>query len=878
MEFVEGIKYLLGANITFVSEHFLEELETLSEKTRHAAAQCRAFSMLRNALFATPMSETSLAVRFQSIADWQTVVDTYLGYLSIDLEEPEGLPISEATDTKYIVKHELGNVRTRLDKLIEASRVVSWVNEDSSEIPADTQEAVKQLAKNLDDTRNQISQRDLSEGSKSREISIRDSALKEIDGELFIEDESAFHNDLACLSIYLCEQFLKDEFFLGSNKVMNLIEINFFASAPDMALYKYYHSHAKKESFVCQVYVPRHAKFFKFMRNWRQKFFSNDRVFINFLNMGVSEYKAAVITFLEFDKLRGLIAEDGTPLVAPSPAKEPAPAKSKKTTKKKITEDKTAEEKPAESVIGDKPVEEEADRKEVAEEVTCGENASESQVQDAIAETAIGIEGTQLEETKEPKTEEQPAEDQKTKDTEQQQAEDQKKESSAEPSSKNFIPKSKQKKLERQRKKEEQRKASREAALRKAREEQEARDEFVREQTRKESEWLIEQARIAEAKAKEQMEALLREKEECAARIAAYENELAGLRQRSDADSVTSMETPEEIVARDTESVGDMPMPTEVCKDEQKVEDLTETAEPEELEVSTSAPESWESYDDGEPTEFYGQTITEPIVKPKPVYTSKGTSRRTPTAFELALRAAQEVQASKSETSSRVSSADAGSASTVPSGSVARASTVASWKYSSCQVSDSVPDAWTRIDTTMGANQFSSGCVLIDGDNVNPVFMYTFLRNCFRTPTITKIHIIFDSEPLFRWDVWSGNRVTYEVAPHVNVHKNAGDIMLAYRLSKLDLEGIYDKFILVSSDSDYSCLCEELRGKLIIVSEQDKFSTKYAAYLQERNIPFLYMSDFITSEEVRKLLGDENSSPDYNFITNMLMAGRVFAR
>lgn len=180
-------------------------------------------------------------------------------------------------------------------------------------------------------------------------------------------------------------------------------------------------------------------------------------------------------------------------------------------------------------------------------------------------------------------------------------------------------------------------------------------------------------------------------------------------------------------------------------------------------------------------------------------------------------------------------------------------------------------DTTRKADFIIKYPDFSNGCVFVDGSNVSPVFLYLFLTFIKSCSAITHVHVVFDTEPLFRWDLWAPSLVTYEVAAKTNSHKNSGDILIAYRIAEYQHEKEYDKFILVSSDSDYCCLCDDLAGKLIIIYEDDRVSAKYLDFLRSHSVDCISMSEFVSENIVKKLLGSKTDDPDYVFITQLLL-------
>ena len=157
----------------------------------------------------------------------------------------------------------------------------------------------------------------------------------------------------------------------------------------------------------------------------------------------------------------------------------------------------------------------------------------------------------------------------------------------------------------------------------------------------------------------------------------------------------------------------------------------------------------------------------------------------------------------------------------------------------------------------------SKKCVIVvDCENSDAVKLAAALSSlpAVQVNKVSKV-LLFDSE--YTTDQWKtlvdrslrmaiagGNAPELEhiVVPRLNQNKSQVDMTLAVRTSREVYTGGVDAVILVSSDSDYWALIQQLEGtKFLVLLEKRKTGLAIMDTLSVHDIPFCFIDDFCTS-------------------------------
>lgn len=170
--------------------------------------------------------------------------------------------------------------------------------------------------------------------------------------------------------------------------------------------------------------------------------------------------------------------------------------------------------------------------------------------------------------------------------------------------------------------------------------------------------------------------------------------------------------------------------------------------------------------------------------------------------------------------------------------------------YSKAMTSCQRTPAFAHLHKTLSANSYA----LVDGSNVSPPVLLTFISALRNESNLAHIHLVFDSEPLFRWDLWGQGKVSYEVATRTSLRKNSADILIGFRLATLVHTLDYTKFVLISSDADFACLCKDMQDRLVVITEESAVSDRYLEFLNSNDISNYVLQDFTENCLLQKLL------------------------
>lgn len=159
--------------------------------------------------------------------------------------------------------------------------------------------------------------------------------------------------------------------------------------------------------------------------------------------------------------------------------------------------------------------------------------------------------------------------------------------------------------------------------------------------------------------------------------------------------------------------------------------------------------------------------------------------------------------------------------------------------------------------------QSSKKCVVVvDCENADAVKLAAALSSlpAYQLSKIAKV-LLFDSE--YTTDQWStlvdrmlhsaaAEKASFEIehilVPRVNQNKSQCDMTLAVRTSREVYTSGVDGVILVSSDSDYWAMIQQLEGvRFLVMLEKRKTGLAIMDALTIHNIPFCFIDDFCTA-------------------------------
>lgn len=162
--------------------------------------------------------------------------------------------------------------------------------------------------------------------------------------------------------------------------------------------------------------------------------------------------------------------------------------------------------------------------------------------------------------------------------------------------------------------------------------------------------------------------------------------------------------------------------------------------------------------------------------------------------------------------------------------------------------------------------------VLVDAGNVPLPVLYIVVQWLRSFNTVHKIVIIGDTGLYMDFEQLFPRKVKCEVARHARTGKNAGDILLAYRIAELKSSGCYENYIIISSDSDFLPISDQLGKSLMVFSEKGKTSERYVKMLNECDTTHFYINDLVTEPILAQLLGYKHSI-DTTFVASVLANG-----
>ena len=156
--------------------------------------------------------------------------------------------------------------------------------------------------------------------------------------------------------------------------------------------------------------------------------------------------------------------------------------------------------------------------------------------------------------------------------------------------------------------------------------------------------------------------------------------------------------------------------------------------------------------------------------------------------------------------------------------------------------------------------EYSKKCVfVVDCENSDPYALCAAIRNLDqeRLSKIDKIILFDDIHAASAWEILASYidlNVEYIMIERLKDNKSLADIKVAARTCKEYYTNEVDSFVIVSSDSDYWGLMEELpEAKFLVMVEHEKCSGALKQALINKGIFYCYIDDFYAggAEEIK---------------------------
>lgn len=155
-------------------------------------------------------------------------------------------------------------------------------------------------------------------------------------------------------------------------------------------------------------------------------------------------------------------------------------------------------------------------------------------------------------------------------------------------------------------------------------------------------------------------------------------------------------------------------------------------------------------------------------------------------------------------------------------------------------------------------NQSYKTVLIVDCENADPYSLCAMFRSLDETQVskIDKVILYDDPQAPSGWKFFEkyvnvdNNKIEHVLIKRILDYKSLLDVKLTARVTKEFYKEQVDSFVLVSSDSDFWGLIEELSGaQFVVMIEHKKASPELKRVLEENSIFYCYTDDFYTGME-----------------------------
>ena len=141
-----------------------------------------------------------------------------------------------------------------------------------------------------------------------------------------------------------------------------------------------------------------------------------------------------------------------------------------------------------------------------------------------------------------------------------------------------------------------------------------------------------------------------------------------------------------------------------------------------------------------------------------------------------------------------------------------------------------------------------SGSVLvIDGENSDPYRMAGAVKTLGKKAKgIKKIILLNDTHAPSGWnmfDKFTDIPVETHMVDRIMEGKSMADVVFASKICEEYYKNNVGSFIIGSSDSDFMGVMASVKANFMVMGEHGKFSPRFKAALEERNIPYCFLDD-----------------------------------
>lgn len=143
---------------------------------------------------------------------------------------------------------------------------------------------------------------------------------------------------------------------------------------------------------------------------------------------------------------------------------------------------------------------------------------------------------------------------------------------------------------------------------------------------------------------------------------------------------------------------------------------------------------------------------------------------------------------------------------------------------------------------------------VVDCENSDPYSLCATLNSLDKEKTekISKLVLYDDEHAAHAWDVltdYTTIPIEYVLIERLKDNKSLADVKVTARITKEFYENGVDSFVLVSSDSDYWGMIEEMpKTNFLVMAEKVKFSSAMRDALRSRGIFYCYIEDFYSGD------------------------------
>ena len=150
---------------------------------------------------------------------------------------------------------------------------------------------------------------------------------------------------------------------------------------------------------------------------------------------------------------------------------------------------------------------------------------------------------------------------------------------------------------------------------------------------------------------------------------------------------------------------------------------------------------------------------------------------------------------------------------------------------------------------------------IVDCENSDPYSFCAAMKSLDeeKLRKVSKIVLYDDIHAAHAWDVVKEQinlPIEHFMIERLKDNKSLADVKVVSKIMKDFYEESVDSFVLVSSDSDYWGLIEEMpKARFLVMAEHYKFSPAMQETLKENNIFYCYIDDFYSgdSDEIREI-------------------------